>query len=285
MRNKTTAIPVNYFGEEFDSGILIEKIVSENLPGLEEFEQSERHHSHSFFLIEQGSVTLEIDFKMYKVCASSLIYMHPDQVHRILAFEGLTACMLLINNENLNPEYLTLLEEITLAIPLLLEEQTFSLISQAAALCMKLSKLHNNKLNHSLLKDSCNALVGLGISQYMARIKPQDKLSRYEMVSRIFKETLDNHYRFLKSPADYSEKLNISTPYLNECVRNATGHSVSHHIQQRVILEAKRLLYHSPNSVKQIAVELGYEDYHYFSRLFAKVAGMSALNFKNKNFD
>lgn len=83
----------------------------------------------------------------------------------------------------------------------------------------------------------------------------------------------------------YAKSLNISTPYLNECVKTATGNSVSYHIQQRVILEAKRLLYHSNKSIKEIAGELGYDDYSYFIRLFVKITGMTPLAFRTKNFD
>ena len=89
----------------------------------------------------------------------------------------------------------------------------------------------------------------------------------------------------MKSPAEYAKTLNISSAYLNECVKSTTGNSVSYYIQQRIILEAKRLLYHSGKSVKEIAVELGYDDYPYFSRLFSKVTGMTALAFRNKNHD
>ena len=48
---------------------------------------------------------------------------------------------------------------------------------------------------------------------------------------------------------------------------------------------AKRLLYHTDKSVKEIAFELGYDDYPYFSRLFTKSTGMSALTFRNKRHD
>jgi len=50
-------------------------------------------------------------------------------------------------------------------------------------------------------------------------------------------------------------------------------------------LEAKRLLYHSDQSLKEIAAILGYDDYPYFSRLFTKVAGIAPLNFRHKNRD
>ena len=63
------------------------------------------------------------------------------------------------------------------------------------------------------------------------------------------------------------------------------GHPVSYHIHQRIILEAKRLLYHSSKSIKEIAGELGYDDYSYFTRLFVKTTGMTPLAFRTKNLE
>ncbi|WP_217603718.1 helix-turn-helix transcriptional regulator [Chitinophaga sp. GbtcB8] len=285
MRKKTTSIPVNHFDGELNSGIFIEKISFKDLPGFEELERPERHDRHSFFLLENGTITLEIDFKKYKIKSPSVIYMHPNQVHRILAFENVMVCSLGINNENLNPAYLKFLEEITPAKPLLLKKETFSLISEAVSLCLRFSKRNPDKLYHSLLKDSCNAWVALVISQYLEQSRSTDKLSRFEIVTKAFKEILEHHYAVVKRPAAYAQKLNISTPYLNECVKKVTGYPVTYHIQQRVVLEAKRLLYHSDRSVKEIAFELGYDNYPYFSRLFTNISGMTPLAFRNKNLD
>lgn len=285
MRKKATSIPVNRFDGEFNAGFFIEKIAFKDLPSFEELEQPERHDRHSFFLLENGTVTLEIDFKKYKIKSPSVIYMHPNQVHRILAFENVTVSSLGINNENLNPEYLKLLEEITPAKPLLLNKETFSLLSGAASLCIKFSERKHDRLYHSLLKDSCNALVALVVSLYLEQSRSTDKPSRFEVVTKSFKEILEHNYTAVKRPAAYAQKLNISTPYLNECVRNTTGYSVTYHIQQRIILEAKRLLYHSDKSVKEIAFELGYDNYPYFSRLFTNISGMTPLSFRDKNLD
>jgi AraC-like DNA-binding protein len=71
--------------------------------------------------------------------------------------------------------------------------------------------------------------------------------------------------------------------YLNECVKAVTGKSVTSQIQQRVTMEAKRLLYHSNRSVKEIAGDLGFDDHSYFTRLFTKVVGMTPLAFRAKN--
>jgi len=292
MPKKNKSIPVNTMVNEPDHGIVIEKITFSDLsmPNLadldsDEAKQSHRHDNHSFFLLENGTVSIEIDFQSYSIEAPSVIYMHPDQVHRTSSFKNVTVSSWAINNENLNAEYLNLLEDITPAKPLQLDRETFTVFSEAVALCLKFSERKSDNLYHSLLKDSCNALVALVISQYLETDIPTDKLSRFEIVTRAFRKSLEHNFSTTKQPAAYAEKLNISTAYLNECVKNTTGFSVSYHIQQRIILEAKRLLYHSETSVKEIATQLGYDDYPYFSRLFTKVAGMTALAFRNKNHD
>ncbi|CAG4997664.1 HTH-type transcriptional activator RhaR [Dyadobacter sp. CECT 9275] len=127
--------------------------------------------------------------------------------------------------------------------------------------------------------------VALVVSQYLEQSASSGTLARFESITKAFRKILERDFITVKKPAEYAQALNISTAYLNECVKNTTGHSVSYHIQERIILEAKRLLYHSNQSVKEIAAELGYDDYPYFSRLFSKVTGHTALSFRKKNRD
>ena len=211
--------------------------------------------------------------------------MHPNQVHRIIGLDNVTVSTWAINNENLNPDYLKLVEGITPAKPIALDKETFSLLTDAITLCLKFSERKNDKLYHSLLKDSCNILVALVTSHYLDQATSTNKPSRFDRVTKAFMDLLEHTYTTAKRPTDYAQLLNVSTAYLNECVKYTTGHSVSYHIQQRIILEAKRLLYHSDKSIKEIATAVGYDDYPYFSRLFSKVTGMTALAFRHKNRD
>lgn len=293
MGKKIKSIPINSMADNFDAGVAIGRISvndlrtvdEETLNSFDQAKQAHREDRHSFFLLENGTISIEIDFKTYKIDSSSVIYIHPNQVHRILSFENLMVSSWAISNENLNLDYLQLLESITPAKPLVLTEEMFSIVSEAVAFCTKISERTNDKLYYSLLKDSCNVLVALVVSCYLEQAKSIDKHSRFDSINKAFRELLENDYATAKRPAEYAQKLNISTSYLNECIKNTTGYSVSHHIQQRIILEAKRLLYYSDKSVKEIATDLGYDDYPYFSRLFTKVAGMTALTFRKKNLD
>lgn len=285
MSKKQKTIPLRSLTKELGKGISLMRIISGVFISDEDIRQAHRDNYHVFFLLEEGTASLEIDFQKHQFKAPSVMYIQPYQVHKGLSIGNAKFTALLINNENLNPEYLTILEEISPARPLSLSKETFSTLSEALSLSLKLYQRENEKLYHFLLKDSCNTLVALIASQYLIQSQSSDILSRFDVISKAFKALLERNFIEMKRPSDYADMLKISVSYLNECVKNTSGYSVSHHIQQRIVLEAKRLLYHTNKSVKEIATELGYEDYAYFSRLFSKVAGMSALTFRSKNHD
>lgn len=213
MRKKTTSIPVNPMEDLFGTGITIGKALvkdfhsfeAADLRTLAQAEQSHRDDYHLFFLLEEGSIFIEIDFQKHTIKPLSVVHIHPNQVHRILSFENVTVTFWTINNENLNPENLSLLTGITPADPLTFDEESFSVVSEAASLCIRISKRHHEKLYHSLLKDSCNTLVSLVASQYLAQFKPADKRSRFEVVTKAFKMALERDFITAKSPALYAQ--------------------------------------------------------------------------------
>jgi AraC-like DNA-binding protein len=53
-------------------------------------------------------------------------------------------------------------------------------------------------------------------------------------------------------------------------------------IFDRIILEAKRLLYHSSKSIKEIATYLNYDDPSYFSRFFKTHVQSSPEEFRKQ---
>lgn len=113
MQRKTKSIPVNPLTGNFGvTGIGIGKLSVKDMQALTftGIEQSHRDDFHLFFLQEKGTTIIEVDFKKHKIKPSSIIYIHPNQVHRVIAVENTTFSGWGINNENLNPEYLKLLD-------------------------------------------------------------------------------------------------------------------------------------------------------------------------------
>ena len=293
MRQQKIAIPLNPIMHQFNCGIVIGKVSADDLATLsldtlnafEAAQQSHRDDYHFFILQESGQIIFEIDFKRYKINGPALIYIQPGQVHRMISFKEVSTGFLAMRTESIQPEYLQLLQEIAPARPLKLKQEGVVLYAEMLSLCVRFSERKDERLQQSILKDSSNVFIGLLVSAFLKSSGLKNKLTRLEFITKGFKAELEQNYLSLKRPAEYAVRLHLSTSYLNECVKNTTGYPVSQHIQQRIILEAKRLLYHSDLSLKEISAELGYDDYAYFSRLFAKVAGLSASAFRNKNRD
>jgi len=283
MPKKTDQIPVNRLPEGTHRGIMLMREFFDGSPHSEQVERAHRDGGYTFIIQESGVTHIEIDFQKYAIAAPALIFIHPHQVHRVIAFENAMISTWIITEENLRPEYLGLLEDLTPVQTLPLKSETISLLQKMVALSMKLSEDKTELLYNAILKESVNTLVTLIISQYLASAKSPQHHTRFDVITKEFKNLVKKHFKAVKNPADYAAQIHISTSYLNECVKAITGSSVSSHIQQRVMLEAKRLLYHSARSVKEIAAELGYDDYSYFIRLFTKVVGMTPVAFRDKN--
>ncbi len=94
------------------------------------------------------------------------------------------------------------------------------------------------------------------------------------------KDLLDKHYNTLHSPKDYAELLFMSAKTLSKIVKDTYGKTLSTLITDRVIIEAKRELYLTGKTIKEIGFSLGYEDEYYFSRFFKNKTGISPKNYR-----
>ncbi len=89
------------------------------------------------------------------------------------------------------------------------------------------------------------------------------------------KDLIEHQFKTIHIASEYSSQLNISQKALNKLVKKHYKKSFKDLLTERIIIEAKRELYLTNKTVKEISYELGYNDEYYFSRLFKKKAGVS----------
>jgi AraC-like DNA-binding protein len=102
-------------------------------------------------------------------------------------------------------------------------------------------------------------------------------------VFRDFSRHLEMHFREKHNVADYADLLHIAPKTLTHKFKSLHLESPNQFIINRILLEAKRLLFYTDKPVKEIAYDLGYEDPAYFNRLFTNKIGSTPTNFK-KNY-
>jgi AraC family transcriptional activator of pobA len=112
---------------------------------------------------------------------------------------------------------------------------------------------------------------------------PQQK-TKNDLANAFF-SLLETHFKEEKMVAHYAGKLFITPNHLNQIVKMATGYPTKYHIQQRLLYEAKRVVYYKSASLKEIAYDLGFTDSSHFSKFFKNTCGVNFSVFKKHNLN
>ena len=104
---------------------------------------------------------------------------------------------------------------------------------------------------------------------YLAQLKSTVPSPDKQLITN-FQSKINMHFHELHEVSDYASLLNVSSGHLSEMVKTQSGKPAIKHIHERLILEAKRLLFHTDNSLKEIAFDLGFSDPSYFNRFFKR---------------
>jgi AraC-like DNA-binding protein len=272
--------------ESTDQGFQIERVYSDTDEERKALEMGAHRDDHYIFLLQETGLSRGmIDFHFFTLKENAVLFILPGQVHSYQETQEGTTGWFVAMDADLIPDTLrSVLED-----PLLTRKPFAGTSADIAGLMQCLSLAHtlhaqrdsvySRQAIHSLLTSFVAMVAGLYDQRRPSMV---EKGPRSQTITREFRKLLAHEYKRLKSPADYAGALHLSAPYLNEAVKEATGFTVSHWIQQEIVLEAKRLLYHSPCTVKEIAYQLGYEDHTYFSRLFKKSVGKTPGDFRGQ---
>lgn len=101
-----------------------------------------------------------------------------------------------------------------------------------------------------------------------------------------FRTLLEENYCHHWSVQKYASVMHTSVSSLNRLCNEMLGTSAKGIIQDRLHVEAKRVLIYTRLTLEQIAYNLGFKDPAYFSRYFKKLEGVSPSEYrKNNNYE
>ena len=95
-----------------------------------------------------------------------------------------------------------------------------------------------------------------------------------------FKNLVHQQFKQQLDIKEYASQLNITPNHLNKRVKSETGKTASEIIKEITLLEAKVLLLQTKMTIKEISMELGFEDASYFSRFFKNTTNYSPSNYR-----
>ena len=100
-------------------------------------------------------------------------------------------------------------------------------------------------------------------------------------ILRKFNLLVEMNFRAQHSVSYYAGRLNKSPKTLSNLFALYNHKTPIQIIQERILIEAKRLLFYTDKSAKQITYELGFDDAAYFSNFFKKHTALSPSEFRN----
>ncbi len=260
------------------SRILFDQKCVINEPGAMEF--------FNIFWITKGRARVTIDFTGFDVEANTLFFLLPGQVFTVLSVEDLAGYRLsfardfyfictqhpeigcagiLFNTYEFGPTIQLKKEEVI--------ELENSILSIQEAINSK--GLARAEMVQSYLK-----IFLIQCAQAKRRQLDSSEKNEFRSLEELneFNRILEHRFREWHSVKDYADSLHISPKSLTKKL-SKYGQSPSRLIYDRIILEAKRMIYYSKKSVKEIAVELGFDDPYHFSKFFKTHTSVSPKQF------
>ncbi|UUC43825.1 helix-turn-helix domain-containing protein [Flavobacterium cerinum] len=248
-------------------------------------------HKHNFYLtvlFTQGTGIHEIDFTSYPVKPGSLFFLNPGQTHHWELSEDIRGYIFFhtqtfydlhynrvkINNYPFfysvqNAPFLYLddnAENFSSVFNEILVEYQGNAVLKTQKIINLIDRIYIESTRLYIDKNTTGPAIQ---SPYALRFQELERL-------------IEKHYKTEKSPSQYAEWLNVSPKHLNRITQSMVGKTTSDVILDRVFLEAKRELVRFKNNFAEVAAQLGYDDYAYFSRLFKKKCGETPSSFINR---
>lgn len=101
-------------------------------------------------------------------------------------------------------------------------------------------------------------------------------------IIREFNYLVETHFKQKHTVAEYADLLFKSPKTVTNLFKKLGAKSPLQFIQERITLEARRLLWYTNKDVSQIAYELGFNDIQTFSRFFKKQQGLAPTEYRSQ---
>jgi AraC family transcriptional regulator, transcriptional activator of pobA len=243
---------------------------------------------YSILFVQEGEGIYQADFGSFEYSGPVLLFSTPLQIihlrqHRpspvsMLQFHGDFYCIeyhrqevacngLLFNNVYIQP-----------CLPV--SEKEASVL--AGLLADIGEEFKQDSPSEIVLRAYLQLLLAKSSSIKLKLIENQTEPAIKDQQMELFRQLVEQHYLDVHRPNDYAQMLAMSPNNLSKRCSRYFRKTPSQLIQERIVLEAKKRLHLTRQSIKEIAFALKFKDEYYFSRFFKKVTKVSPQTFRAK---
>jgi AraC-like DNA-binding protein len=254
------------------------------------FDHLQRHNYYSLIWAKHATGKVRADFKEYDLSSNSLFAFSPYQPFVFLAenlhgtalhfhpdffcihkHQDEIACNGVLFNNIYEPPFISVTEDLSLTLDNVLAQIKNEIQQPALA-------------QHELLVSYLKIFL-INCSRLKAEQTPRARMdaaaAKEPFILQNLKNAIEKNFKKKHSAGEYADELNISAKALARVTKTYFNKTITELISERIIIEAKRELYLTNKTIKEIAYELGYDDEYYFSRFFKVNAAISPQMYRD----
>jgi AraC family transcriptional activator of pobA len=239
-------------------------------------------HRHTFYeiaLVLDGEGTHAIDSDQYVVRPATMYVMRPGQVHLWEYNAPPVGFAVLFTDEFLMMQDArgSCLRDVRLFNRLaevaeisLTAEQTSGIVHLVQQMIGEYRRAQEGF--RSVLQAYLHVLLTLAARAHVQPVADH-RAGRAQVLTQQFLDLVVQRPAADQTVQTCSSVLGVTPGHLADTVRSVTGRRPSDLIREAQVLEAKRLLMHTDNTIAQVAYQLGFKDSAYFGRFFKRETG------------
>lgn len=250
-------------------------------------DEPHRHNYYTVLIVNRARGQHKIDFNTYDLSNNQVFFVAPGQVHQVIETERSFGYAMTFSNQFLVEssiplsfiESLNLFQNYGQSPPLLPNKEQYDAIEHFAD---QIFNLFNSEVKMKSLSIGAFLKLMLIECNNICSIDPieTDVDTSGNNIIRSFRNAVDENFTKEHSTTYYANELHITPDHLNRTFKAKLGKTAKEYIQARLITEAKRLLYFTDLSNKEIGYKLGFNEPANFSAFFKKHTQLSPSHFK-----
>ena len=249
-----------------------------------------RHNYQELFIVQSGHGVHAIDGQATQLLPRTVSLITKGQVHIVEHLTYLTGSLIRFSDDflaadilgqqgqyqtalfqQLGPNHTITIDEADLA-------ELASIAELLAAEWAQASTLEKERVLRHLL-----AVLLIKVERiFQAKTHSLGQQREANQVYQRFVTLLEQAFARHHDVRYYAGALGVSTIKLSRSLATILGKTTKQVIDERIVLEAKRLLHYTAMSITDIALALGYSDPFHLSKTFKRIAGLAPQAFRDE---
>ena len=232
--------------------------------------------------ITKGRGEHYIDYKLYRYKPGTIMFLSQYQVHHFDFNSDVEGYVISFKDEILyhgnNDAYENQIKVALEAVNCINEaDENYSIYFEHL-----LQEFQNqqNGLSAEIIRSMLRTLMLKVLVRYHQSLLSHQGTTRDGLDFKRLRDLIEEHYLHTRTVAEYARMMGKTTKKINQIARNNTGRTGKELIDDRVVLEAKRLLAYSQHSIVDIALKLGFNEATNMTKFFRRHTELTPSEFR-----